>query len=139
MPFVCDGVLAYPMSLNEQIQPDGGKSDGASATVAGLGLIAGLGALIGASCCILPLLLAIAGVGGSWVASIGALTPYQPYLLGMAALCVGIGWFVALRRRARARVVFMLGLATVLVFGSVLTAIYERPLTQYLFAIWRDG
>lgn len=139
MPFLRNRVLTYPMSLNEQIQPDGGKSDGTSATVATLGLVAGLGALVGASCCVLPLLLAIAGVGGSWVAGIGALTPYQPYLLGMAALCVGTGWFVAVRRRARTRVVVMLGLATILVLGSVLTAIFERPLTQYLFAIWRDG
>ena len=139
MSFLRDGVLPYPMSLNEQIQPDGSKSDGASATAAGLGLVAGLGALVGASCCVLPLLLAITGVGGSWVAGIGALTPYQPYLLGMAALCVGIGWIIALRRQARMRVVVMLGLATVLVIGSVLTAIYERPLTEYLFVIWRDA
>jgi len=101
--------------------------------------VAGLGALVGASCCVLPLLLAITGVGGSWVAGIGALTPYQPYLLGMAALCVGIGWIIALRRQARMRVVVLLGLATVLVIGSVLTAIYERPLTEYLFVIWRDA
>jgi len=51
MPFLRDGVLAYPMSMNEQIQPESGKSDGASATVAGLGLVAGLCALVGASCC----------------------------------------------------------------------------------------
>lgn len=127
------------MSLNEHIQANDGQSDKASATVASLGLLAGVGALIGASCCVLPLILAIAGVGGSWVAGIGALTPYQPYLLGMAALFVGIGWSVALRRRTRTRVFVVLGLATVLVVGSVLTAIYERPLTEFLFAIWRDG
>ena len=123
------------MNTHQQTQ----QSGKGTTTVASLGFVAGFGALIGASCCILPLLLAIGGVSGSWIAGIGALTPYQPYLLGLAALCITVGWAIAIRRRMSLWIVAVLAMATLLVLGSVVTAIYERPVTQYLFSVWRDG
>ena len=69
-------------------------------TLAALGLLAGLGALALASCCVLPLALAVIGLGGAWLAGLGGLLAYQPYLLAVATAAVAAGWFVALRRRA---------------------------------------
>lgn len=56
-----------------------------------------LGAVGASSCCILPLALALAGVGGAWVGGLTALAPYQPMFLGIGALSVGAGFWRAYR------------------------------------------
>lgn len=62
----------------------------------GIGLLAtgGLLAAIGAaSCCVLPLALTLLGVSGAWMANLRALSPYQPYLIGLAAIAIGYGFY----------------------------------------------
>lgn len=59
------------------------------------GLAAGV---LGMSCCILPLVLVSAGVGGAWMSYLTALSPYQPYFLGAAALSIGAGFWRAYRK-----------------------------------------
>ncbi|MGQ0484543.1 MAG: mercuric transporter MerT family protein [Hyphomicrobiales bacterium] len=54
--------------------------------------------LLASSCCILPLVLVTIGVGGSWVAQLTALSPYQPFFLGAAALTTGYGFWRAYRK-----------------------------------------
>jgi mercuric ion transport protein len=54
--------------------------------------------LLATSCCILPLALVSIGVGGSWVAQLTALEPYQPVFLGAAALTTGYGLWRAYRK-----------------------------------------
>lgn len=62
------------------------------------GILAALGA---SSCCVLPLALAVAGVGGAWIGGLMALSPYQPIFLGLGALAVGSGlWRTYGRKRA---------------------------------------
>jgi len=51
-----------------------------------------IGALLASSCCILPLLLVIMGVGGSWIGSLSELNVYQPYFIVFASLCLGAGF-----------------------------------------------
>jgi mercuric ion transport protein len=63
------------------------------------GLLAALGA---SSCCVLPLALAVAGIGGAWIGSLTALSPYQPAFLGLGALAVGSGLWRAYRRKQAA-------------------------------------
>lgn len=58
-----------------------------------------LGAVGASSCCILPLALTLAGVGGAWVGGLTALAPYQPVFLGIGALSVGSGFWRVYRRR----------------------------------------
>lgn len=71
--------------------PDSAR-DGA--LVAG-GVFAAVGA---SSCCILPLALAVAGIGGAWIGALTALSPYQPAFLALGALTVGSGLWRAYRR-----------------------------------------
>ena len=54
--------------------------------------------LLASSCCILPLALVTAGIGGSWVAQLTALSPYQPLFLGAAALTTGYGFWRVYRK-----------------------------------------
>jgi mercuric ion transport protein len=60
------------------------------------GLLAALGA---SSCCILPLALAVAGIGGAWIGSLTALSPYQPVFLALGAIAVGSGLWRAYGRK----------------------------------------
>jgi mercuric ion transport protein len=53
-----------------------------------------LGALAASSCCLVPLALFGIGVGGAWIGYLTRLAPYQPYFLGVAAGCVGLGYWM---------------------------------------------
>lgn len=106
--------------------------------MSGAGLAAGLAALAGASCCALPLALAIFGIGGAWVANLGILVVYRPFILAGAVVVVGAGWLVSFRRGARPRVHAMLGLATVAVGAAIAVTAYETEITRYLASLWRS-
>jgi mercuric ion transport protein len=60
------------------------------------GLIAGL---LATSCCLLPLLLVSAGVGGAWLSQLTALAPYQPVFLTASAALLGFGFWRVYGRR----------------------------------------
>ncbi len=79
-------------SIAETVQKD---SQVATPALAAGSLATGL---LASSCCILPLALVSVGVGGSWVAQLTALAPYQPYFLGAAALTTGYGLWRAYRQ-----------------------------------------
>lgn len=53
-----------------------------------------LGAVAASSCCIVPLVLFSAGMGGAWLGNLSALTPYQPYLIAFTALMLGYGFYL---------------------------------------------
>ena len=59
-----------------------------------------IGALLASSCCVLPLLLVMLGVGGSWISNLSELSVFQPYFIGFASLCLGAGfWQVYVKPR----------------------------------------
>ena len=51
----------------------------------GAGVLAGLGASV---CCVLPLVLVMAGLGGSWLSTLTAFAPYRPIFLAAAAVAL---------------------------------------------------
>jgi mercuric ion transport protein len=104
-----------------------------------LGLAAAVAALVGASCCVLPLALAWLGLAGAWIANLGIFVVYRPYITAAALLLIGLGWVIAIRRRAANRTFVVLALATVLVGGAMLVSYYETELTRYLVALRRKG
>jgi|SRR5687768_18586979 mercuric ion transport protein len=59
-----------------------------------------LGAVGASSCCVLPVALFALGATGPWIGALAALTPYQPYLLGISVIAIALG-VLELRRRAR--------------------------------------
>ena len=58
-----------------------------------------LAAVAASSCCLVPLALFGIGVGGAWIGHLTRLAPYQPYFVGFAAMCLGLGYW--LRHRSR--------------------------------------
>ena len=56
-------------------------------------LVAGALAALGATaCCLGPLLLVSLGIGGVWVGGLGALEPFRPIFIGVAALFFGVAF-----------------------------------------------
>ncbi len=56
-------------------------------------------AFAASACCLGPLVLALAGIGGA--ASVVALAPYRPYLLGLTAALLAGAFYQTYRRPAR--------------------------------------
>ena len=54
------------------------------------GLIA---ALLSTVCCILPLVLLLLGIGGSWIANLTALEPYKPIFIGITVIFLAIAYW----------------------------------------------
>ncbi|MHB8253297.1 MAG: mercuric transporter MerT family protein [Acidiferrobacter sp.] len=85
-------------------------------------------------CCIGPLLLVVAGIGGAWVADITVLDPIRPELTVVTLVLLGVAHFRNRRRRSarcdcpksRDRSALWLWLGTALVLIS-LTAPYWLP------------
>ena len=102
-----------------------------------LGLVAGVAALVGASCCALPRALAWLGLAGAWIGNLGIFVAYRDYITAAAVVLIGVGWVIASRRRAASRTFIVLALATVLVGGAMLVPYYETELARYLVALRR--
>lgn len=60
-------------------------------------VLAGVGASV---CCVLPLGLVLAGVGGSWLATLRAFEPYRPIFAAVALVALGFAWHGIFRRAA---------------------------------------
>ena len=53
----------------------------------------GIAALLAGACCVAPLVLVTAGLGGAWLANFQLLEPYRPLFIGIAlAALIFAGW-----------------------------------------------
>ena len=126
--------------MSNTMQPEDTKVDAEPRHVgllSQLGLVAAVAALVGASCCALPLALAWLGLAGAWIANLGFFVAYRPYITAAAMALVGIGWIIEIRRTAANRTFVVLALATMLVGGAILVSYFETELTRYLVALRR--
>ena len=108
-----------------------------ASVLSGLELVAALAALVGASCCALPLVLASAGLAGAWIANLGTFVVYRPYITGAALIVTALGWLVALQRQSPRRTFVVPGCATVLVLAALALTEYEPQITRYLLSLRR--
>lgn len=101
---------------------------------AGGGIVTGLAALIGASCCVLPILLVQAGVSTALVAHLGVFAQAKPYLLALTAALILAGFVAAFwgGRRPRPRILVLLIVAAILVAGAYVMPFYERELLDWV-------
>lgn len=64
-------------------------------------LIGGVVAAIAASlCCVGPLVLVMLGIGGAWIANLGALEPYRPLFLGIGVVFMVLAYWKIYRAPA---------------------------------------
>jgi mercuric ion transport protein len=75
---------------------DGGLPQESVGLIAAGGL---LGALAASSCCILPLVFFMLGIGGAWIGRLTALEPYQPAFIAITLGLLASGYYLVYRRR----------------------------------------
>lgn len=109
---------------------------------AGLGTLAGMGAVAASSCCALPVALAGLGATGAVFGGLHLLTDLRPVVLGGAALMLIVGWGLLVRHRDAAcaargpcagtppswRTAALLGAGTMLVGLALVWEPYVEPL-----------
>jgi mercuric ion transport protein len=83
-------------SVSEQIRAASLKRAGRLAGSGSLALALGgvLAAAGAASCCVVPFVLFVLGVGGAWIGDLTALEPYQPLFVAAALGCIGYGAYL---------------------------------------------
>ena len=52
----------------------------------------GVAALLTGACCVVPLLLVSAGLGGAWLANLRLLEPYRWVFIGMGLVALAFAW-----------------------------------------------
>ena len=107
-----------------------GQSDGGAA--ASSGILAGVLAAVGASCCVLPLVLIQLGVGAALAGSLTVLAPLRPWFLLAAVGLLGWAAFRAFRGgRPRMRVIVLLTLGTAVLAAALILPAFERDLLRW--------
>lgn len=100
-------------------------------------------AVLTASCCILPLGLAIIGLGGSWLSILGPFVEYRDYLLVLVGLVVLWSWISLWRSPCGMlgnKNAFLIRLFVTLVFISAFTAPYwEDGIARSMWEYLRDN
>lgn len=99
------------------------------------GIVGGLAAFGVAGCCVLPMLLMMAGLGGSWLAVFGKIAAAGYYVAGAALLLVVAAWILALRRGAGRRTRLQLGAGSVLTGLAWLILMTESAINDALISL----
>ncbi len=100
--------------------------------LAGGGVLAGVAAMLSASCCVLPALLVQAGVSSALVGQLGVLAPYRLQFLILAGVLIALATLVAVwgGRKPRSHILAMLALSGGLVVGAYLLPQFESELLR---------
>lgn len=107
------------------------------AWLSSLGLVAAIAAFVGASCCVLPLVLASGGLAGVWIASLEIFVVYRRPITAVAYIVIAVGWWIAFRRRSSRGTFVILGCATALVLAALVLTEYEGQITRYVVSLRR--
>lgn len=62
-------------------------------------IIASILAVIGASCCVIPLIFLNLGIGGAWLANLAILQPARPYLIAASIIALAASIYLFWRGR----------------------------------------
>jgi len=102
--------------------------------LAGGGLLGGVFAFLGASCCVLPILLVNLGVSSALVANLGFFARYKTHFMIVATLLLAGAIMFAFRggRRPRARFWISVVVAVLLLAGAWILPSYEGDLLRWL-------
>lgn len=120
-----------PKTDNEMTEMNASRANG---WLAGGGVLSGVFAFLGASCCVLPILLVNLGVSSALVANLGFFARYKNAFMIVAALLLAGAIVFALRggRRPKARFWVSVAVAVLLLVGAWILPSYEGALLRWL-------
>jgi len=112
-----------------QIQPGTGEK-----LAAGGGLASATAGLIGASCCVLPIILFKMGVGSAVIGHLIILANKTEYFLIGALLFIALGVITSFwgGRRPGKRAIIMFGLSALIVFLAYILPSFEGDILRWL-------
>ena len=110
------------------------KASRANGWLAGGGVLGGVFAFLGASCCVLPILLVNLGVSSALVANLGFFARYKNAFMIVAMLLLAGAIVFALRggRRPKPRFWISVSVAVLLLAGAWILPSYEGELLRWL-------
>ncbi|GAB5376438.1 MAG: hypothetical protein AcusKO_29000 [Acuticoccus sp.] len=103
--------------------------------IARIGLAGSAVAALTASCCVLPMVLMLFGLGGSWLAVFGKIAAAGFYVGAFALLLVVAAWILALRRGSSRSTIAILAVGSVLIAGSWLVMLNETVINDYIISL----
>ncbi len=98
------------------------------------GLATGTGAVLAASCCVLPLVLGGLGAGAGVFSALEVLAGYQTPILVLSACLIAMAWLVYFRRRGARSTAVVLAVATLFVGTAAAWDRFESPLLKIVRA-----
>lgn len=110
------------------------KASRANGWLAGGGVLGGVFAVLGASCCVLPILLVNLGVSSALVANLGFFARYKTAFMIIAALLLAGAIVFALRggQSPKERFWISVAVAVLLLVGAWILPSYEGELLRWL-------
>ena len=116
-------------TVKESVSPKAAKDALASGV-----LVSGLAALIGASCCVLPLVLINFGLGGAWLANLAFFVDAKPYFLAASIISIVLAFIAAFwgGRSPSRKTLAILGVATALTGAAYVMPWYEGRILWFL-------
>lgn len=110
------------------------KTPEAAGWLAGGGVFAGFFAFLGASCCVLPIILVNLGLSSALAANLAVFARFRVWIVGVALALVVASIFFAYRdgRRPRPRVWISASAALLLIAAAWIFPHYEGALLRWL-------
>lgn len=102
--------------------------------IAGGGALSALAAFIGASCCVLPLVLINLGLSATLVSRLAFFAKAQPYFMAVSALLIVAAFVAAFwnGRRPSKKIMFWLALAVLFAASAYILPYYEGQLIRWV-------
>lgn len=96
-------------------------------------VFAALGSFIGASCCVLPILLVNIGVSSALVSNLAFFVRARPYLLAGTIVLIVLGMYIAFRNgRPKRSTTMILCASVVIAAAALILPAYEPELQSWL-------
>ncbi len=96
------------------------------------GLAGAFTALGAATCCVLPMVMIMLGLGGSWLVVFSKVAAISPYVIAAVVLVLLGGWVTAVRNGASTRTFTFLTLGTSLSAIAWLVYLNEAAINNFL-------
>ncbi len=99
-------------------------------------------AIASASCCVLPMGLTIAGLGGTWLTALGPFVAYRPFILVGVGLVLGVAWTLLFIRRSgcarrRKTTLAFATFCTVAFLIALSAPLWEQDVLRAMLSYWR--
>lgn len=120
--------------MDEQDKKPSRKSAGSARWIAGGSAVTGFMAFIGASCCVLPIILVNLGLSGALVSNLAFFARAREWFLGATIIFLVSAFVLAFRggRRPTGIVLSLLILSSVLAAGAWVLPIYEPEILRWI-------